>query len=159
MAPEPRIPTAIAGLETFTLSDPRGEEEEEDLSVPDAESFFNLPNDDEDDEDEDDPRPPLGGEAFDRRGAPAFEDVGGRQKAAGTEDEEHDLDPDRFLAAPDVAEARHRVQEGGMEAAQPRRLHGHRTLRHLLARLILHRGASGMGEKAVLGRLFLSWSP
>jgi len=54
MSPEPRLPTAIAGLETFSLSDPRGEEEEEDLSVPDAESFFNLPADDEDDEDEDD---------------------------------------------------------------------------------------------------------
>jgi hypothetical protein len=52
MSPEARIPTAIAGLETFTLSDPRGEEEE-DMSVPDADSFFNLPNDDEDDEDED----------------------------------------------------------------------------------------------------------
>jgi hypothetical protein len=53
MSPEARIPTAIAGLETFTLSDPRGDEEEEDLSVPDAESFFNLPNDDEDEEEED----------------------------------------------------------------------------------------------------------
>jgi hypothetical protein len=53
MSPEPRIPTAIAGLETFTLSDPRGEEEEEDLSVPDAESFFNLPNDDDEDEEDD----------------------------------------------------------------------------------------------------------
>ncbi len=53
MSPEARIPTAIAGLETFSLSDPRGEEEEEDLSVPDADTFFNLPNDDEDDEDED----------------------------------------------------------------------------------------------------------
>jgi hypothetical protein len=52
MSPEPRIPTAIAGLETFTLSDPRGEEEEEDLSVPDAESFFNLPNDDDDEEED-----------------------------------------------------------------------------------------------------------
>jgi uncharacterized protein len=55
MSPEARIPTAIAGLETFSLSDPRGEEEEEeDLSVPDAESFFNLPNEDEDDEDDED---------------------------------------------------------------------------------------------------------
>jgi uncharacterized protein len=53
MSPDARIPTAIAGLETFTLSDPRGEEEEEDMSVPDAETFFNLPNDDEDDEEED----------------------------------------------------------------------------------------------------------
>ena len=54
MSTEARIPTAIAGLETFTLSDPRGDDEEEDMSVPDADSFFNLPNDDEDDEDEDD---------------------------------------------------------------------------------------------------------
>ena len=53
MSPEARIPTAIAGLETFTLSDPRGDEEEEDLSVPDAESFFNLPNDDDEDEEDD----------------------------------------------------------------------------------------------------------
>jgi uncharacterized protein len=53
MSPDARIPTAIAGLETFTLSDPRGEEEEEDMVVPDAESFFNLPNDDEEDEEED----------------------------------------------------------------------------------------------------------
>jgi hypothetical protein len=54
MSSEARIPTAIAGLETFSLSDPRGEEEEEDMSVPDAASFFNLPNEDEDDEDEED---------------------------------------------------------------------------------------------------------
>jgi hypothetical protein len=52
MSPEPRIPTAIAGLETFTLSDPRGEEEEDDRSVPDADSFFNLPNDDDEEDDE-----------------------------------------------------------------------------------------------------------
>ena len=42
--PEPRIPSAISGLETFTLTDdddPRGEEEE----MPDADSFFNLPGD------------------------------------------------------------------------------------------------------------------
>jgi len=59
MEPEPRIPTAISGLETFTLSgsdsglgeDPRGEEEE-DFDKYDADSFFNLPADeDEDDED------------------------------------------------------------------------------------------------------------
>jgi uncharacterized protein len=55
MGTEARIPTAIAGLETFTLSDPR-DEEEEDTSVPDAETFFNLPNDAEDDEEDADPR-------------------------------------------------------------------------------------------------------
>ncbi len=48
MDPEPRIPTAISGLETFSLSDgdPRGEEEEED-ALPDADSFFNLPSGDD----------------------------------------------------------------------------------------------------------------
>ncbi len=54
MESEARIPTAIEGLETFTLSDPRGDDEEDD-TVPDAESFFNLPagggDDDDDDED------------------------------------------------------------------------------------------------------------
>jgi hypothetical protein len=59
MEPEPRIPTAISGLETFTLSgndddggqglgkDPRGEDEDIDVD-----SFFNLPGDAEDDEDD-----------------------------------------------------------------------------------------------------------
>ncbi|MFN3144454.1 MAG: DUF1013 domain-containing protein [Paracoccaceae bacterium] len=57
METEARIPTAIEGLETFTLSDPRGDEEEDD-SVPDAESFFNLPagGADDDEDDDDDPR-------------------------------------------------------------------------------------------------------
>ncbi len=60
LEPESRLPSAIEGLETFSLSDPRGEEEEEDKKSDsdylDAESFFNLPGDgkDEDDEDEDD---------------------------------------------------------------------------------------------------------
>ncbi|PIE10777.1 MAG: cytoplasmic protein [Rhodobacterales bacterium] len=55
---EPKIPSAISGLETFTLSDngddPRGDDEEEEdtRDVRDADSFFNLPGDsDEDDED------------------------------------------------------------------------------------------------------------
>jgi hypothetical protein len=58
METEPRIPTAIEGLETFTLSDPRGDDDEDDDRVPDAESFFNLPagGADDDDEDDDDPR-------------------------------------------------------------------------------------------------------
>ncbi len=55
MEPEPKIPTAIEGLETFTLSGSKSdddEDEEEDLLV-DADSFFNLPDsDDEDDEDD-----------------------------------------------------------------------------------------------------------
>ncbi|WP_068116920.1 DUF1013 domain-containing protein [Tropicimonas marinistellae] len=58
--PEPKIPSAISGLETFTLSgDPRGEEDEDDRDpIVDADSFFNLPEstDDKDDE-EDDPQP------------------------------------------------------------------------------------------------------
>ncbi|SFJ85088.1 DUF1013 domain-containing protein [Celeribacter neptunius] len=48
---EPKIPTAIAGLEAFSLSG--DDEEKEDTSVPDADSFFNLPDgahDDEEDE-------------------------------------------------------------------------------------------------------------
>ncbi|MDV7271518.1 cell cycle transcriptional regulator TrcR [Thioclava sp. A2] len=50
MSDEPRLPTAIAGLENFSLSDGKPEEDKKDYS--DAESFFNLPND-EDDEDDD----------------------------------------------------------------------------------------------------------
>ena len=57
MAPEPKMPSAMAGLETFTLSDPRDEVEDEDdmrddRDVSDADSFFNLPDDDEDDDDD-----------------------------------------------------------------------------------------------------------
>ncbi len=55
MSPEPRLPTAIAGLETFTLSKPDEDDDSDDPrggAVPDAESFFNLPADrGEDDED------------------------------------------------------------------------------------------------------------
>ncbi len=49
MSSDPKMPSAIAGLETFTLS----EREESPADFSDAESFFNLP-DAEDDEDEDD---------------------------------------------------------------------------------------------------------
>ena len=48
--PEPRIPTAISGLETFTLGD--GDESEKEDDLPDADSLFNLP-DSTDDEDDD----------------------------------------------------------------------------------------------------------
>lgn len=48
MDAEPRIPTAISGLETFSLSDDEDEKEE---PLVDADSFFNLP-DSKDDEDE-----------------------------------------------------------------------------------------------------------
>lgn len=57
MAPEPRIPTAIEGLENFSLSDPRdedGEDTRKDSEFLDADSFFNLPGGDDDDDDEDD---------------------------------------------------------------------------------------------------------
>ena len=59
MEPEPKMPTAIEGLETFSLSDPRGEDDEEEDEKPDfsdADSFFNLPGDSGADEDDDDPR-------------------------------------------------------------------------------------------------------
>jgi len=62
MPAEPKMPAAIAGLETFSLGDggedPRGDvaEDEDDDKMPDivdADSFFNLPGgDDEDDSDD-----------------------------------------------------------------------------------------------------------
>jgi uncharacterized protein len=55
MSPEARIPTRSPGSRP-SRSPTRAAEEEEDLSVPDAESFFNLPNDDEDDDEDRDPR-------------------------------------------------------------------------------------------------------
>ncbi|MFT7106444.1 MAG: hypothetical protein ACJAVT_000964, partial [Yoonia sp.] len=52
MPAEPKMPSAMAGLETFSLSDSNDDEEVEDKrDVKDAESFFNLPDDDEDDKD------------------------------------------------------------------------------------------------------------
>ncbi|MEO0487226.1 MAG: DUF1013 domain-containing protein [Pseudomonadota bacterium] len=50
MEPEPKIPTAISGLETFTLSETQDDDEKE-APLPDADSFFNLPGDTDDDED------------------------------------------------------------------------------------------------------------
>lgn len=47
---EPKMPTAIEGLESFSLSTDVEEEKEE--AIPDADSFFNLPGDSGDDEDE-----------------------------------------------------------------------------------------------------------
>ncbi|MFV0358933.1 DUF1013 domain-containing protein [Tropicimonas sp.] len=57
--PEPRLPTAISGLETFTLSgDPRGDEEEDDRDpIIDADSFFNLPGGGDEDEDDENRQP------------------------------------------------------------------------------------------------------
>ena len=49
MEAEPKIPTAISGLEGFTLND---DDDEKDEDVPDADSFFNLPDDDGDDDDD-----------------------------------------------------------------------------------------------------------
>ncbi|WP_299844954.1 DUF1013 domain-containing protein [uncultured Roseovarius sp.] len=48
---EPRIPTAIEGLETFSLSGSTDDDEEEEKEF-DADSFFNLPENKGDDEDE-----------------------------------------------------------------------------------------------------------
>ncbi len=52
MSVEPKMPTAIAGLENFTLSDASDEEKKNPADYSNADSFFNLP-DSEDDEDED----------------------------------------------------------------------------------------------------------
>lgn len=53
MPAEPKIPTAISGLETFTLG---GEpEEEKDLGPVDADSFFNLPEDVKEEDDDKQP--------------------------------------------------------------------------------------------------------
>jgi len=51
MDPEPKMPTAISGLETFTLTDDEEEKKEDDII--DADSFFNLPGDDQPDVDDD----------------------------------------------------------------------------------------------------------
>jgi hypothetical protein len=56
MDTEPRIPTAISGLETFTLSGSNDEDDEKEDDLPDADSFFNLPDSDDDEDEEDDRR-------------------------------------------------------------------------------------------------------
>ncbi len=53
MDAEARIPTAISGLETFTLSKTGESMDDDEKAVPDAESFFNLPADAGTDEDDD----------------------------------------------------------------------------------------------------------
>jgi len=50
MAPEPRMPTAISGLETFSLSD---DDDEKEKPLPDADAFFNLPSGEQPDVDDD----------------------------------------------------------------------------------------------------------
>jgi uncharacterized protein len=52
MQDEPKIPSSIAGLENFTLT----EREEKPADYSDAESFFNLPESGEDDDEEEDDR-------------------------------------------------------------------------------------------------------
>ena len=53
MAPEPRMPTAISGLETFSLSDDDDDEDDQRKPLPDADSFFNLPSGEQPDIDDD----------------------------------------------------------------------------------------------------------
>jgi uncharacterized protein len=54
MSSEPKMPSSIAGLENFSLSGGRDEEEKNPANYSDADSFFNLPHgDDDEDEDED----------------------------------------------------------------------------------------------------------
>ena len=43
MPEEPKIPTAIEGLETFSLADDGDDEDEDTSTLVDADSFFNLP--------------------------------------------------------------------------------------------------------------------
>ncbi|MCL3880975.1 DUF1013 domain-containing protein [Marivita sp. GX14005] len=53
MDPEPRLPTAIEGLETFSLSGSSSDDEDsrDDADYADADSFFNLPDDDDEEDD------------------------------------------------------------------------------------------------------------
>lgn len=55
METEPRIPTAIEGLETFSLSDD-DDDDEDSKPILDADSFFNLPSGGDDDDEDDQPR-------------------------------------------------------------------------------------------------------
>lgn len=56
MSSEPKLPSSIAGLESFTLSGGRDEEEKNPADYSNADSFFNLPHGDDDDEEDDDHR-------------------------------------------------------------------------------------------------------
>ncbi|RED14329.1 DUF1013 domain-containing protein [Pontivivens insulae] len=53
LAAEPKMPTAMEGLENFTFSETAADKPEAEEAVPDAESFFNLPASDDKDEDDD----------------------------------------------------------------------------------------------------------
>jgi hypothetical protein len=52
MEAEPKIPTAIEGLETFSLAHDDDDDKEDESTLVDADSFFNLPKGGGDDEDE-----------------------------------------------------------------------------------------------------------
>ena len=54
MDPEPKMPSAISGLETFSLTGTEDEDEKPEETLVDAESLFNLPNASDDDDEEDD---------------------------------------------------------------------------------------------------------
>lgn len=55
MEPEPKIPTAIEGLESFTLMGDDDEAEEDTSDIVDADSFFNLPKGDDQPDTEEQP--------------------------------------------------------------------------------------------------------
>lgn len=61
MDSEPKIPTAIEGLETFTLGGSMDvvddDDEDDNTKIVDADSFFNLPAGGDDDEDDEDDQP------------------------------------------------------------------------------------------------------
>lgn len=52
MDAEPKMPANIAGLENFSVSDMKPEKEKTSANYSDADSFFNLPEDDDEDEDD-----------------------------------------------------------------------------------------------------------
>lgn len=57
MSPEPRMPSSISGLESFSLSGRDARDEDEALpDIRNADALFNLPADADEDEDEDAPR-------------------------------------------------------------------------------------------------------
>jgi hypothetical protein len=56
MAAEPKIPTAIEGLETFSLREDKDDEDEDKSDHLDAGNLFNLPDVDDEDDEDDHPR-------------------------------------------------------------------------------------------------------
>ena len=53
MTAEPKMPTAISGLETFTLASSDDDDEPNHKGVPNKDTFFNLPDASDDDDDDD----------------------------------------------------------------------------------------------------------